>query len=203
MRAAGGEWSKSDHEEVQTWKGNHVDGQLSQVGVELSWESETRRDTGHDGGDEVIQIAVRWVIEFECSHADIVKCLVVDTERLIRVLDQLMYGQGSVIWLNDGVGDLWRGQNREGGHHSIGVLFSNLGDKQSSHTGTGTSSKGVGDLESLKAVATLGLTSHDIENRVNELGTFSVVTFGPVVSSSGLTENKVVYQVLTRLSQIC
>merc|ERR1719331_1117337 len=32
LRASGGEWSKPGHEEVETGEGNHVDGELPQVG---------------------------------------------------------------------------------------------------------------------------------------------------------------------------
>ncbi len=44
----------------------------------------------------------------------------------------------------------------------------------------------------LQAVAALRLLPHDIQDRVDELGTFGVVTFGPVVSSSGLSEHEVI-----------
>ena len=40
----------------------------------------------------------------------------------------------------------------------------------------------MGDLEALKAIAALGLTSHDIEDLIDELSTFGVVTLGPVVA---------------------
>jgi proteasome assembly chaperone (PAC2) family protein len=50
----------------------------------------------------------------------------------------------------------------------------------------------VGDLETLEAVAALGLATNDIEDLVDELGTLSVVTLGPVVSGTGLTEDEVV-----------
>jgi hypothetical protein len=50
----------------------------------------------------------------------------------------------------------------------------------------------VGDLETLEAIATFGFFSNDVENGVNKLGTLSVVTFGPVVTSTSLTENEVV-----------
>ena len=43
--ATGGEWSESDHEEVKTWEWNHVDGELAEIGVELSWETEAGGDT--------------------------------------------------------------------------------------------------------------------------------------------------------------
>jgi len=50
----------------------------------------------------------------------------------------------------------------------------------------------VGDLEALEAVAALSLATDDVEDLVNELGTLSVVTLGPVVASTGLTEDEVV-----------
>jgi hypothetical protein len=50
----------------------------------------------------------------------------------------------------------------------------------------------VSDLEALKAVAALGLTTNDVEDLVNKLSTLSIVTLGPVVASTGLAKNEVV-----------
>jgi len=50
----------------------------------------------------------------------------------------------------------------------------------------------VDELESLKAVAALSLLTDDIQDGVDQFGTLSVVTLGPVVTSSGLTENEVI-----------
>jgi hypothetical protein len=50
----------------------------------------------------------------------------------------------------------------------------------------------VGDLETLEAVAALGLTTDNVEDLVDQLGTLGVVTLGPVVTGSGLTEDEVV-----------
>jgi hypothetical protein len=47
----------------------------------------------------------------------------------------------------------------------------------------------VGDLETLETVNSLGLSSDNIEDRINELGTFSVMTLGPIVTSTALTKN--------------
>jgi len=38
----------------------------------------------------MVQVAVRWRLQFERAEADVVESLVVDTERLVRVLNQLM-----------------------------------------------------------------------------------------------------------------
>ena len=50
----------------------------------------------------------------------------------------------------------------------------------------------MGDLESLEAVAAFSFLSSDIEDGVDEFGTFGVVTLGPVVSGTGLSEDEVV-----------
>jgi hypothetical protein len=51
----------------------------------------------------------------------------------------------------------------------------------------------VGDLETLEAIAAFGFFSNDVENGVNELSTLSVMTLGPVVTSTSLTEDEVVW----------
>lgn len=190
--ATAGQRSETDHEEVETGEGNHVDGQLPQVRVQLTGETQAGGDTGHDSGDEVVQVAVGGVVELKGPHADVVEGLVVDTEGLVRVLNELVNGEGGVVGLDNGVGDLGRRHDGEGGHHAVGELLTDLGDQEGTHTGTGTTTKGVGDLEALKAVAALGLTTDNVENLVDQLGTLSVVTLRPVVTSTRLAEDEVV-----------
>jgi len=50
----------------------------------------------------------------------------------------------------------------------------------------------MGDLETLKAVATLGLTTNNVKDLVNQLRTLGVVTLCPVVASARLTEDEIV-----------
>ena len=50
----------------------------------------------------------------------------------------------------------------------------------------------MGDLETLEAVTAFSFLTDNIEDGVDELSTFGVVTLGPVVTSTGLTENEVV-----------
>jgi hypothetical protein len=100
--------------------------------------------------------------------------------------------EGGVVRLHNGIGDFRRWNNREGCHHAIWELLANFGDQQCSHTSTSTTSKGVGDLKALQAVAALGFTTNDIKNLVNKLCSLSVMTLGPVVSSTRLTEDEVI-----------
>lgn len=73
--ATAGKRSKSNHEEVKTREWNHVDGQFAQVRVELTRETQAGGDTRHDGRDEVVKVAIGWVVKLESSHADIVQSL--------------------------------------------------------------------------------------------------------------------------------
>jgi hypothetical protein len=50
----------------------------------------------------------------------------------------------------------------------------------------------VSQLEALKMVAVLDLATDNVDGLLNELGTLSVVTLGPVVSGTGLTGDVVV-----------
>lgn len=74
----------------------------------------------------------------------------------------------------------------------VRVFFTDLGDQESTHTGTGTSTEGVGDLETLQTVARFGFLTDNVQDRVNQFSTFGVVTLGPVVTGTGLSENKVI-----------
>merc|ERR1712151_846511 len=193
LGSTGGEWGETNHEEVETWEWHEVDSELSQVRVKLTWESEAAGDTGEGGRDEMVQISVGWGGELEGSEADIVEGLVVNAHDIIGVLDELMDREGGVVWLNDSVGHLGGWHDGVGDHLSVWVLFSDLGDEEGSHTGSGTTTERVGDLESLEAVTAFGFLSDNIEDGVNELGTFGVVTLGPVVTGTGLSEDEVVW----------
>ena len=149
---------------MESGEGDQVDGKLSEVRVKLSWESEAASDTGDSGGHEMVKITVGGGGELEGSEADIVKGFVINAHDLISVFNELMDGEGGVVGLNDSVGHLGRWDDREGAHDSVGVLFSHLGDEEGSHTGTGTTTEGVGDLETLEAIAALSFLSHDIED---------------------------------------
>ena len=149
LGATGGEWGEASHEEMETWEWHQVDGELFQVGVELTSETEAAGDTGESSRDEMDKITVGWGSELEGSEADIVEGLVVNAHNLIGVLNKLMDGEGGVVGLDDGVGDLGGGHDGEGGHDSVGVLLTDLGDEEGAHAGAGTTTEGVGDLEAL------------------------------------------------------
>jgi len=83
LAASGSEWSESSHEEVKTRERNHVDGEFSEVTVQLTWESKADRGTGHDLGYEVVQVSVGRGGELQGSEADVVQGFVVDGKGVV------------------------------------------------------------------------------------------------------------------------
>ena len=72
LASASSQRSVTSHEEVKSRERNHVDGQLPQVGVELTREAQAGGDTGHDDGHEVVKITVCRGRQLEGTETDVV-----------------------------------------------------------------------------------------------------------------------------------
>jgi hypothetical protein len=59
----------------------------------------------------MIKISISGGGEFEGSETDVIKSFIIDDHAFVRVLNELMNGKGSVVWFDDGVGDLGRWDN--------------------------------------------------------------------------------------------
>merc|ERR1719272_2698852 len=62
----------------------------------------------------------------------------------------------------------------------------------SSHACAGATTKGVAKLEALKAIAPFSLLTHNIQDGVNQLSAFGIMSLCPVVTSPGLAEHEIV-----------
>merc|ERR1712137_784804 len=160
----GGQWGETGHEEVETWEWDHVDSQFSQISVQLTRESEASGNTRHGGGNQMVQITIGWGGKFEGTEADVVKGFVIDAVGLVGVFNELMDGEGGVVWFDNGIRYLWRWDNREGVHDSVWVFFSDFGDEECTHTGTGTTTERVGKLESLETIAGFSFLTDNIKD---------------------------------------
>jgi len=67
-----------------------VDSQLSQISVKLTRETQRGGDTAHDDRNQVVQVTIAGGGELQGAEADIVQSLVINTEGLVRVLNQLV-----------------------------------------------------------------------------------------------------------------
>jgi len=149
LRTSGSEGSETSHEEVKTGEGNHVDCELTEIGVELTGEAQASSDTAHGSSYQVVEITIGRGSQLEGTEADVIQGLVVKYHDLIGVLDQLVDRESSVVWLYDGVRDFGGGEDGEGLHNTVGVLLTDLRDQEGSHTRTSTTTKRVAELEAL------------------------------------------------------
>merc|ERR1719405_467855 len=180
------------HEEMQPRERNHVRSKLAEIAVELARESERAGDGRQARADEVIQITVSRRSELQGAEADVVQSLVIKREAEVRVLDELVHRKRAVVRLNHRVRNLWARHDRVRRHDAVRVLLTNLKDEEGTHTGAGATAEGVSHLETLEAIASLGLLADNVQHRVDELRTLGVVALRPVVASSRLPENEVV-----------
>jgi len=104
-----------------------------------------------------------------------------------------MYWKSSIIWFDNSIGYFWRWEYWESSHNSIRIFFSDFRNKEGTHSWTSTTTEGVAYLETLEAIATFSFFSNNIENWINKFSTFSIVTFSPVVTSTSLSENEVIW----------
>ncbi len=119
----------------------------------------------------MVEITICGVGELEGTEADVVKSLIVNAVGLICVLNKLVNRESGIVWLHHSVRHLGRRHNRVGVHDPVGVLLPDLRDEKGAHARSSAATKGVGELEALKAVTGLSLLAHNIKDRVNQLST--------------------------------
>ena len=135
----------------------------------------------------MVQVAICWCCELQSPKADIVKGLVVDAVRLIRVFNQLMNRQGGIIGFNDGVWHFRGRNNAKRVHNTVGVFLTDLWNQKSPHSWARTTSERVCELKSLQTITAFRFFSNNVKYRIYELGAFCVMAFRPVIASTALS----------------
>merc|ERR1719331_992790 len=167
LRTTGSQRRETGHEEVQTRERDHVDRDLTQVAVQLTREANAAGHSGHSGRDQVVQVTVRRRGQLQSTEADVVQSFVVHHHDFVSVFHQLVEGQHGVVRLDNGIRHLRRRNDGEGFHDTIRVFFADLGDQERTHTGTGTTTQGVDQLEALQAVAAFRFLTNDVQDGVD------------------------------------
>ena len=71
----------------------------------------------------MVEVSIGGGGQLQGPEADVVQGLVVDAERLVRVLDQLVHREGGVVGLHNGVGHLRGGSIRDVPLDQLSNLF--------------------------------------------------------------------------------
>merc|ERR1719345_634602 len=181
LRSTRRERCKPGHEKVQARKWDEVHSDLAEVAIQLTREAEAASHATHCGADKMIQVTICRRGQLQSAEANIVESFVVEKEALICVLNELMEREHSVVWLHNGVGHFRGWDDRERLHDSVRVLLTNLRNEQSAHACASATTEGVAKLEALEAIAPFCLLTHNIQDGVNQLSAFGIMSFRPVV----------------------
>ena len=93
-----------------------------------------------------------------------------------------MGGQDGVVWLNNGGGNLWGWVDGESKLGLLTVINGKSFEEKGSESGSGTSTDGVEDEETLETSALIGELSNSVEAEIDDLATDGVMSSGEVVS---------------------
>merc|ERR550537_1965953 len=192
LRAAGSEGRKSDHEEVQAWERNKIHCQLAQISIQLTRKAEASCHAADSCRYEVIQITICWSGELQGSETNVVECLIVKKHAFVGILHQLVEREHCIVRFDDCVTDLGRWYDGECLHDTVRILLTNFRNQQGTHTCTRSSSKGMAELKALKAITSFSLLANNVKHRVDQFGTFCIMSLRPIISSTSLAKHEVI-----------
>ena len=186
----GDDGSVGGEHEMDTWVGHQVSLELSDIDVEGTIKSEGGGQGGDNLGNESVEVGVGWSLNVEVSSADIVDGLVVEHNGDIGVLKEGVGGEHGVVWLNNSGGDLWGWVDGESELGLLSVINRESLEEEGTETGSGTTTDGVEDEETLETSALVSELSDSVEAEIDDLLTDGVVTTGEVVGGILLTRDE-------------
>jgi len=131
--------------------------------------------------DQSVQVGVGWSFDVQVTTADIVDGFVVDHESTVGVLQGGMCGQDGVVWFYNSGGDLWGGVDGEFQLGFLSVIDGETFHEEGGESGSGTTTEGVEDQETLKTGTLIGKLSDSVKDKIDDFFTDGVVTTGVVV----------------------
>jgi hypothetical protein len=168
--------------EMDSGVGDEVSLEFGDINVEGTIESEGGGEGRDNLGNESVQVGVGGSLDIEVSSADIVDGLVIEHDGDIGVLKEGVSGEDGVVRLDDGGGDLGRRVDGETELGLLSVIDGESLEEERSETGSGTSTDGVEDEETLETSALIGELSDSVEAEIDDLTTDGVMSSGEVVS---------------------
>jgi len=178
---------------MDSWVWDQVSLELGDIDVKGTIESEGSGQRGDNLGNKSVKVGVGWSLDIEVSSADIINGFVIDHDGDIGVLEEGVSGEDGVVWLNNGGGDLWGWVDGETELGFLTVIDGESLEKEGSESGTGSSTDGVEDEETLETSALIGKLSDSVEAEINDFLTNGVMSSGEVVGSIFFTGDELLW----------
>ena len=187
------DWGIGRKHEMNSWVWHQVGLEFGDIDVKGTIESEGGSEGGDNLSDESVQVSIGWSLNVEVSSGDIIDSLVIEDNGDIGVLKKRVGGQDGVVWLNNGGGDLWGWIDGEAELGFLTVIDGKSLEEERSETGTGTTTDGLEDKETLKTSALIGELSDSVETEIDDLLTNGVMASGEVVGGIFFTGDELLW----------
>ena len=178
---------------MDSWIWDQVSLELGNIDVKGTIESEGSGKGGDNLSDESVQVGVGWSLNIEVSSADIIDGFVIKDDGNIGMLEEGVSGEDGVVWLNNGGGDLWGWIDGESELGFFTVIDGKSLEEKGSESGTGSSTDGVEDEETLETSALIGKLSDSIEAEIDDFLTNGVMSSGEVVGGIFFTGDELLW----------
>jgi hypothetical protein len=139
--------------------------------------------------DQSVEIVVRRTLNVKSLPADVVESLIIKVKGEVGVFKKRVGGKNRVVWFNNGSRNLRRWCNGEAHLGLSAEVNSKTFKEKRSKTGSGSSSSGMEDEETLKCSAVIRHLAYFVHDIVNDILANGVVTTGVVVGSIFLSRN--------------
>jgi len=179
--------------EMDTGVGHQVGLEFSDIDVKGTVESQRGGKGGDNLSDESVQVGVSGSFDVQLSSADVIDGFVIEDNGNVGMFQQRVGGKNGVVRLNDGGGDLG---GRVDGETELGLLAVIDGEsfqQEGAESGSGTTSDGVEDHESLETGTVISELSDSVEAEVNDFLTNGVVATGEVVGGILLSGDELLW----------
>ena len=178
---------------MDSWVWHQVSLEFGDINVEGTIESEGGSEGGDNLGNESVKVGVGGALNVEVTAADVVDGLVVEHDGDVGVLEEGVGGEHGVVGLDDRGGHLGGGVDGETELGLLAVVDGESLEEEGSESGSGTSTDGVEDEESLETSALIGELSDSVEAEINDFLTNGVMSSGEVVSSIFFTGDELLW----------
>jgi len=187
------DWGVRGEHEMDSWVWDQVGLELSDIDVKGTVESEGSSKGGDDLGDKSVEVGVGWSLDIKSSSADIVDGFVVKHDSDISMLKKRVSGEDGVVWLDNSGGDLWGWVDGETKLGFLTVIDGESLEEERTETGSGTTTDGVENEETLKTGTLVSKLSDSVETEIDDFFTDGVVTSSEVVGSIFFTRDKLLW----------
>jgi hypothetical protein len=166
---------------VDTRVWHQVGLELGDINVQGTIETKRGGQGTNDLGNQTIQVGVGRLLDIELTPANIVESLVIQAESTVGVFQEGMGRKHRVVGFDNSGRNLGTGRDGKGQLGLAAVINGETLQQKGSETGSGTSSGGVEDEESLESCTVVGKLSDAVQDGIDNLLSNGVVTTGVVI----------------------